>query len=134
MTKREPFILLPHAVYDSPAFETLLPIDIAVLLLLIRKHNGYNNGGISLGVREIAARCHCSKATAFRALNRLQEVDLVALVQKGRLVPEIGRPNVASRWRLNFVAAKPEPAETIPESTTKPRADKEAARVAAVSK
>ena len=101
--KSQRFIGLPHAVYDSPAFAMLAPIDIAVLLLLIRKHNGHNNGNIALGVREIAVKCHCGKATALRALKSLQAAGLVALARKGHLVPEIGRANVASRWRLAFV-------------------------------
>jgi hypothetical protein len=95
--------MLPHAVYDGPAFKALLPIDIAVLLLLIRKHNGRNNGDISLGVREAAARCHCGQATACRSLQNLRQAGLISLVRKGHLVPEFGRPDAASRWKLNFV-------------------------------
>jgi hypothetical protein len=105
----DPFIRLPHSVYDSPAFATLKPIDIAVLLLLIRKHNGHNNGGISLGLREAARRCHCSLATACRALASLQKANLVSLTYKGHLVPEFGRPDAASRWRLNFVTDMTKP-------------------------
>ena len=104
MTKHDPFIMLPHAVYDSPAFALLAPLDIAVLLLLIRKHNGHNNGEISLGAREVMARCRCGKATALRALNRLQQAEFISLVQKGHLVTEPGRPNIPSRWRLKFIA------------------------------
>ena len=103
MTKHEPFIMLPHAVYDSPEFAELNPIDVAVLLLLIRKHNGHNNGRIALGVREAAAKCRCGKASAQRALARLQQSGLVAITYKGHLVPEIGRPDAATKWRLNFV-------------------------------
>jgi hypothetical protein len=51
MSGHEKFIMLPYAVYDSPAFAELKPIEIAVLLLLIRKHTGHNNGNISLGLR-----------------------------------------------------------------------------------
>src|SRR3954453_24189404 len=98
--KAPPFIMLPHAVYDSPAFAMLAPVDIAVLLLLIRKHNGRNNGDIVLGVRETASRCHCGKATAARALKHHQDTDLVSLIHRVPLVPEIGRGNNASRWRL----------------------------------
>src|SRR5262245_4352877 len=103
MSKHDPFIMLPYAVYDGPIFAALKPIDIAVLLLLIRKHNGYNNGGIALGVREAAKRCHCSQMTACRALARLQKDGLISATYKGHLVPEIGRPDVATRWQLNFV-------------------------------
>lgn len=103
MSKHGPFIMLPHAVYDSPTFAALKPIDIAALLVLIRKYNGHNNGAIPLGVRETARRCHCSQMTACRALARLQEAGLITAAYKGHLVPEIGRPDVATRWKLNFV-------------------------------
>jgi len=104
--KHPQFIMLPYSVYDGPAFGALLPIDITVLLLLVRKHNGHNNGAISLGVREAASKCGCSKASAARALAHLQSADLISLVYKGHMVPEIGRPDVASKWRLNFVTEK----------------------------
>jgi predicted transcriptional regulator len=92
------FIMLPYSAYDSPKFAALKPIDIAVLLLLIRKHTGRNNGNISLGVREVAIRCHCGKTTASQALKSLQDADLITATYKGHLVPEIGRPDVATRW------------------------------------
>ena len=110
MTQHDPFIMLPHVVYDSPAFAVLKPIDIAVLLLLMRKHNGHNNGAIVLGLREVVTRCHCSQATAWRALNGLQKANLIGISYKGHLVP--GRPDVASRWRLNFVTEAPKPKRT----------------------
>ncbi len=103
MTRYEPFIMLPYATYDSPIFLALEPIHIAVLLLLIRKHDGYNNGKIALGVRETARRCHCSQATACRALARLQNDGLISVTYKGHLVAEVGRANAASRWCLNFL-------------------------------
>jgi hypothetical protein len=97
------WIQLPYAIYDSTAFAKLKSIDIAVLLLLIRKHNGRNNGNVSLGVREVAIRCHCGKTTASQALKSLQDADLITATYKGHLVPEIGRLDVATRWKLNFV-------------------------------
>ena len=105
--KGERFIMLPHAVYDSPAFAMLAPIDIAVLLLLIRKHNGRNNGDIALGVREVTIRCRCGMASALRALGHLQDAGLVSRERKGHLVPQVGRANVASRWRLKFLTDIP---------------------------
>jgi hypothetical protein len=101
--KYPPFIMLPHAVYDSPEFQALSATDIAVLLLLIRKHNGKNNGNIALGVREIVSRCHCGLGTASRALKSLQDAGLITVTYQGHLVPQIGRPNVASRWLISFI-------------------------------
>jgi hypothetical protein len=106
VSKYKPFIMLPHAIYDSPEFAALKPIDIAVLLVLIRKHNGHNNGAIPLGVREAARRCHCSQMTSCRALARLQKEGLILAVYKGHLVHEIGRPDAATKWRLNFVTPR----------------------------
>src|SRR5262249_27981577 len=99
----EQFIKLPHAVYDGQAFQALRPIEIAVLLLLLRKFNGYNNGAIALGVREAARRCHCSQMTACRALAHLQQTKLISATYKGHMVPEFGRSNASSRWRIDFV-------------------------------
>jgi hypothetical protein len=103
MTKPDGFIKLPYAIYDSREFQALSTTDIAVLLLMVRKHDGYNNGNISLGLREVVKRCHCSQMTAWRALKNLQAADLITATYKGHLVPEIGRPDVATRWKLNFV-------------------------------
>ena len=102
MSEDNGFIKLPYPVYDS-AVATLTPIEIKVLLLLIRKHNGRNNGNISLGVRETAKRCQCAQMTACRALKSLEQHKLITPTYKGHIVPEIGRPDVATRWRLNFV-------------------------------
>jgi predicted transcriptional regulator len=96
------FVMLPYSTYDSPEFAALKPIDVAVLVLLIRKHDGNNNGNISLGVREVAKKCHCAQMTACRALKNLEKAGLITTTYKGHLVPEIGRPDVATRWRLNF--------------------------------
>jgi hypothetical protein len=97
------FIRLPYPVYDAPEFQALKPIELAVLLLLIRKHTGYNNGNISLGVREAAKRCHCGQTTACRALKNLVKVGLISVTYRGHLVPEVGRSDVATRWKINFV-------------------------------
>src|SRR5262249_9008205 len=58
---------------------------------------------IALGVREAARRCHCSQMTACRAFGRLQKDGLITATNKGHLVPEIGRPDIATRWKLNFL-------------------------------
>lgn len=103
MSSKDWFIKLPHAVYDSPAFQSLVPVERAVLFLLLRKFNGRNNGAIPLGVRDAAKDCHCGQMTACRALARLEEIGLIICTHKGHMVPEVGRPNAPSRWRVNFV-------------------------------
>jgi len=124
MNTHDPFIMLPRAFYDSPTFAQLKPIHVTILLLLIRKHNGYNNDAIALGVREAANRCHCSQMTASRALTRLQKDGLITATYKGHLVPELGRPDIATRWKLNFlkesaqVSGKPKGQGRFPNDTS----------------
>jgi hypothetical protein len=98
-----PFIRIPQAAYNSPAFRSLRPVEVAVLLLLASKFNGRNNGAIALGVREAARRCHCGKSTAHRALARLQGTGLITLTYRGHTVPEIGRPDAPTRWHVSFL-------------------------------
>jgi len=59
-------------------------------MLLLRRFKKYNNGNISLGVREAAAWCHCGQATACRAFMELQAAGFITCTHKGHLVPEIG--------------------------------------------
>lgn len=98
-----PFIRIPKAAYDSPAFRSLRSVEVAVLLLLASKFNGHNNGALPLGIREAARRCHCSASTAHRALAGLQETGLIALTYRGHMVPEIGRPDAPTQWRISFL-------------------------------
>jgi len=97
------FLRLPHEIYDGSAFKTLNHGDIVVLLLLLRKFNGHNNGAIALGVREAAAKCDCSMTTACRALSRLQQAGLIVATYKGHMVSDFGRPNAPTRWRVTFI-------------------------------
>jgi hypothetical protein len=103
--------MLPHSVYDSLAFQRLLPIDMAHLLLLLRKFNGYNNGAINLSLNEACARCGCSKATSGRSLQRLQTADLITATAKGYATP-VGKPDIPTRWNINFVENHARPIKT----------------------
>lgn len=96
------FIMVPHCVFDDPKFIALSPVEKVILFLLIRRHNGKNNGEISLGVREAAKWCHCHQATACRALQTLEQAGFLTAVYKGHLTGIAGQ-NIATRWRLNFV-------------------------------
>jgi len=99
--KHPPFVMLTHGVFDSDAYRDLSSKERDILWLLIRRHDGRNNGAIPLGTREAASWCHCTQPTACRALQRLERSGLISTTDKGRLVP--GGTNRASRWRLNFL-------------------------------
>jgi hypothetical protein len=99
----EPFVMMTRTIFDSTEYRGLRPIDRDVLWLIIRRHNGVNNGGISLGARDVATWYGYGKTAANDALRRLEKVKLISAVRKGHLVPIAGRRNVATVWRLNFI-------------------------------
>src|SRR5215831_19283876 len=103
MKRSEPFVMMLHATFDSEEYRALTPLDRDVLWLLIRRFNGTNNGEISLGAREAATWYGVGRSTANRALQRIEKAGFITAVHKGHLVPPAERPNVATKWRLNFL-------------------------------
>lgn len=95
------FAALPHDVLKSPGFLATSPPARAVLLELIRLHNGSNNGAIGLCVREAAERCKVSKSTASRALQELDDYGLIDQMTKGSFRQ---RNRHASTYRLTWLA------------------------------
>ena len=93
------FFLLPHCLLNSDAFRTLAPRDVKLLLVLCAKHNGFNNGEIGLGFREMAELMDSrNNAANGRSLCRLMERGFVAL--------ETDHPRgkrLAREYRLTFV-------------------------------
>jgi hypothetical protein len=96
--------MMRHAMFDSPEYAALSPIEREILWLLIRRHNGSNNGAIPLGVREAASWCHCNQSTACRAFAVLKQTGFITVMDNGRLVRS--GDNRATRWRLNFLAQR----------------------------
>ena len=99
------FIMMPYCVFDDPKFVALSAVEKVILFLLIRRHNGKNNGAIPLGVREAAKLCGCGQATACRALQALEQAGFITPVYKGHMTGLAGC-NIATRWRLNFIHYK----------------------------
>jgi hypothetical protein len=100
------FFLLPQCLLNSEAFRTASPRAIKVLLALCAKHNGFNNGAIGLGFRELAEWLDSQNHAAnSRALCQLIERGLVTLE---RDYPRGQR--LAREYRLTFVSAGNEPA------------------------
>jgi Fe2+ or Zn2+ uptake regulation protein len=94
------FAALPHDVLDSPGYLGTSPAARAVLVELVRLHNGFNNGAIALGVRKAASRCNISPATVARALQELADAGLVDCTGKGSFRI---RNREASTFRLTWL-------------------------------
>lgn len=97
--KGERYIKVTHFMYDSVAFQSLSVRARCLLLELRRRYNSFNNGGITLSIREAAAVIKGSKSTACNALGELQERGFVRVVSKG-----VYQNRHATTWYLTFEA------------------------------
>ncbi len=80
------FVLIPHRVVDSPAYQTLKPNAKVVLLAILRKHNGMNNGYIQASYAMLQNDCNISSdSTIATALSELKERQLIFTTRRGGL-------------------------------------------------
>lgn len=102
-TWTRPFIQLPHWVYDSAAFRSLKPGPRTVLLALIRRYNGSNNGRIGLGVREAMTECCVrDKDTISSYFQSLEQKGLIVKARAGGFNMKDATRNRATEWRLTW--------------------------------
>ncbi len=98
-----PFVMLHHYVMDHPRFRALSSAAVRVLLELIRRHTGKNNGRIKLPVRE-GKNFGMSMATVSRSIADLVKAGFVAVDTQGTADPGKMGGNLASQYRLTFMA------------------------------
>jgi hypothetical protein len=91
------FIQLPHHVKRSTSYHGLGYIARLLLIELIDRYNGSNNGFIALGVREAAYEIGCSQGSISNALRELDDADLARPTQVGAW-----RGRHATEWRLTW--------------------------------
>lgn len=91
---------LPHCVQDSNAFKSLSLYARVILLEIIRKFNGYNNGEIALSQRELG---HRIQSTNYRKIGaataELMEKGLIDVRTNG-----VWKARMAREFRLTFVS------------------------------
>ena len=58
--------MIPHIVLNSAAFRSCKPAERAILIELIYRHNGYNNGHIALSARDAAEIVHVNNTAPQR--------------------------------------------------------------------
>jgi hypothetical protein len=94
-----PFLRIPNPVYDSPAFRSLPPVCVAVLLTIIGRYNGRNNGHLGLSVRDAAVRVNVNKDTAGKAFHTLSDLGFVDQTSMGAFSL---KQQHSSEWRLTW--------------------------------
>lgn len=68
----ERFVKLPYWLLESPAWRSLKPQARALYIELSQRYNGFNNGSISMSVREAECALHISKNTASKYFHDLE--------------------------------------------------------------
>lgn len=99
------FVHLPHYVMDSKAYRQLKCGPRALLIELIRRHNGWNNGSIGLGVRNACKALNMSdKDTVCRYFQLLQGHGLIRVHKRGGFNMKDPSSRRASEWALTWIS------------------------------
>ncbi|MGE0187659.1 MAG: hypothetical protein AB7Q23_17905 [Hyphomonadaceae bacterium] len=109
------FITLHHWMLDCPAFRALSGNAVKLLTRLTRRYKGFNNGEISMSVREAMAELSCAKNTAVRCFRELEEMGFIRTTQKGAFS---WKQRHATTWRLTWIRT-PNPLYVAGEPATK---------------
>lgn len=91
------FVALPAYMLNCPAWQALSLTGRCALIELLRVYKGGNNGELVMGVRTLGERLSCSKDTAARALNELEEKGFIGVQKMG----VYGRP-MATEYYLTM--------------------------------
>ena len=97
----KPFIGLPAAVIYSPAYQHLGAVPRAVLLELLGRFNGYNNGKIGMSYRELADRLNTKSLKGIGpAIVDLHSHGFIDVTAEGKW-----KPREARLYRLTFISS-----------------------------
>tara|TARA_A100001015_G_C15021480_1_gene728204 strand:- start:387 stop:800 length:414 start_codon:yes stop_codon:yes gene_type:complete len=112
---------IPYSVWDSDAMKDCDAIAKSVFIEFLRRYNGFNNGEISMSVRELSKNLSISIGTANKKIHRLIKVGLIRITKnsgfnvKGRLAREfeitfhpcnkMPAKNTFKQWKKNHSIA-----------------------------
>lgn len=102
---------LHHSMTSLPVFKTMAPIAKALLLEILERHNGVNNGAISYSCREAEQAGVMNADTAVKAFEMLQERGFLRVARESsfdlKTTPSgngISRTGSRAReWRITFL-------------------------------
>ena len=80
-----------HVVEDHPDFLNLSGSALKVLHWFMRQYNGKNNGNLSATITQLKHRGVASPATLTKALDELQDRNLIVRTREGRFLNPGGR-------------------------------------------
>ena len=84
---------------DSPAYRHLSCYGRALLVELVYRHNGENNGQVPMSVREAATRLDISPTTAVKIFRELKDKGFIRQARRGSF--DLKEPH-ATEWTLTM--------------------------------
>ncbi len=102
------FMTVPHYIWDCDAMRECDTVARVIFLEILRRFNGYNNGKISLSVREAADIANVSKNTANIKFHKLVQVGLIKVTRESGFNLK-GR--TAREFELTFIPVNNQPAK-----------------------
>lgn len=100
-TRNGPWVGIPKCLIDSPAYKDLSLHARAVLVELVARMNGYNNGRIAASQRELTQALRCSPRYIVAAVVELHEHGMLDVTAEGEW-----KQRKAREYRLTFVSTK----------------------------
>ena len=101
------FLQLHHWLLKSTAYRRSSLAARGLLIEVMARYNGQNNGEISMSVREAAEKLNVGKDRASRAFHELQELGFLRIVERGSFNRKVRH---ASTWHLTMFESNGEPA------------------------
>jgi hypothetical protein len=93
------FVMLTEELLSSQAYRHLSSSARAMLVEIIRRYDGKNNGYITMSVRQAASLCGCSNRPAMKALDDLQRHGFIKPRMKGAFSLKVRH---ATHWALTY--------------------------------
>lgn len=110
-SKRSPrFVMLPHYLLRSEAYRSLKPGPVALLVQIVLRYNGSNNGLIGLGRREACEAISISdKDTASKYFRELEEKGFIKATKHGAFNMKDPSARRATEWALTWERLNEQP-------------------------
>ena len=95
---KDPFVRVPYFIKESAAYHGLPLVARVLLIEIVYRYRGANNGMIALGLREAAYELGVDKETIRRASFALDDAELAIPLTPGRR-----GSRRATEWRLTWL-------------------------------
>lgn len=104
-TRGGPWAGIPVCVIESAAYRDCSVHARAVLVELVSRMRGYNNGKLAVSQRELVSSLRCSPRKVVRAIAELMDHGFLDVSVEGKW-----KERMARQYRLTFVSTKTAPA------------------------